>query len=70
MIVKRGDVVESEFGRGKVVAITRAWVVHEIENGSEVAVPRGMEPISVPADFPEEDVDATATAELEGEGQA
>lgn len=70
MIVKRGDIIVSNYGRGKVVAITRTWVIHEVEDGDEVCLQRGLEPMWLDADFPEEDVDATATLDVEGEGRA
>ena len=46
-----GDIIESEFGSGKVVAITDQWIVHEIDGGkSEVAIARGEQPYWVTAE--------------------
>ena len=39
MIVKIGDIVSGEFGTGKIVAITKEWIVHENEKGKEMALP-------------------------------
>lgn len=64
MIVKRGDVVASDFGTGPVVAITKEWVIHRIENGDEVAIHRENNWVGVPAQFPEEDVDENAELEV------
>jgi hypothetical protein len=39
--VKIGDVISSDSGIGKIMAITQLWVIHEIEDGDrEVAVYR------------------------------
>ena len=38
MKVEIGDIIESEFGKGKIVAITRQWIVHE-DGDMEVAIP-------------------------------
>ena len=38
MIVNIGDVIESEFGKGKIVAITKEWVVHECGDSHEAAI--------------------------------
>lgn len=48
MEVTTGDIVQSEFGTGKLIAITKEWIVHEVEDGSEVAVPKNGE-VWVPA---------------------
>lgn len=47
-----GDKVTSDFGTGPLVAVTKEWVVHNIEDGSEVAVPIGYAYLSVPAELP------------------
>ena len=39
MLVRIGTVVESEFGRGPVIAITRQWIIHEAEGNEEIALP-------------------------------
>jgi len=38
MIVKRGDIIASEYGKGKIVAITESYIIHLVEEGYEVAV--------------------------------
>jgi len=51
MIAKVGDVVESDFGRGKIVAITKEWVIHEDDDGThEFAVSREDGWICFPVD--------------------
>lgn len=55
MKVKIGDIVESEFGTGPLVAVTKEWVIHEVVNGDrvdEVAIHRENQYISVPVEFP------------------
>ena len=39
MIVKIGDMISSDYGTGKIVAITKEWIIHEDEYGAEMAVP-------------------------------
>ena len=34
-----GDTIESEFGKGQIVALTREWVVHDTGDGHEAALP-------------------------------
>ena len=65
MIVKRGDVIESEFGKGKIIAITEDWIIHETTGKSiyQVAISRGNDMWWVPADAPKEDVDDNVTAD-------
>lgn len=36
--VKVGDIVGSEHGIGKIVAITKQFVIHEVEDGEEYAI--------------------------------
>lgn len=48
MKIKRGDVVISEYGMGKVLAITNHWLIHLDECGAEVAVSLDDEEISIP----------------------
>ena len=36
--VKRGTVVESDYGKGVVIVVTREWIIHLDEDGNEVAV--------------------------------
>lgn len=38
MKVSIGDTIESEFGRGPVVAITEEWIVHDTGDGHEAAL--------------------------------
>ena len=40
MKVCLGDLIQSEFGTGPVVAIFNEWVVHETGNGHEAALPK------------------------------
>lgn len=35
MLVHLGDVIGSEFGEGKITAITNKWIVHEIDSGKD-----------------------------------
>lgn len=65
MQIKRGDIVSSDFGTGRVVAITKSWVIHEDERGTEVAISRENDVIVVPATFPASDVDEAATMDVE-----
>ena len=37
MIVKIGDMISSDFGTGKIVAITKEWIIHKDEEGAETA---------------------------------
>lgn len=62
MIVKRGDIIESEFGKGKIVAITEDWIIHK-GGDREFALLRGNDMWWVPANAPKEDVDDSVTAE-------
>jgi hypothetical protein len=34
-----GDTIESEFGKGPIVALTNEWVVHDTGDGHEAALP-------------------------------
>lgn len=67
MIVKRGDIIESEFGKGKIIAITTNWIIHETKGGGsyQAAIARGEDAWWVPADAPNEDVDGSMTVEVE-----
>lgn len=47
-VLKVGDEVESEFGRGKVVAITKEWLIHENKSGDEVALTRDDDTFWIP----------------------
>ena len=40
MKVGIGDVIESGFGRGRIIVITKEWVVHDCGNGTEAALNR------------------------------
>lgn len=35
-----GDEIESDFGRGPIVAITNEWIVHDTGDGHEAALPK------------------------------
>ena len=40
MKVKVGDIIASEFGVGKIIVITKKWIIHEIDSGKdECAIP-------------------------------
>ena len=53
--VKIGTVIETECGTGPVVAITKSWVIHEDEEGTEMVI--SIEDyITIPADVSEPDV--------------
>lgn len=39
-VVRVGSIIESEFGVGPVVAITKEWIVHEDDGGCESAIHR------------------------------
>jgi len=38
MKIKIGDIVESQFGQGPIVAMSKSWCIHEDEAGNEAAV--------------------------------
>lgn len=40
MKVRVGTVICSDFGTGPVVAITKQWIIHQIDKGSEVCLSR------------------------------
>jgi hypothetical protein len=67
--VKRGDIIESEFGRGEIVAITENWIIHKAaeRNGKtiEYALFRGNDMWWIPGKAPKEDVDVTVTVVAE-----
>lgn len=68
MRVKRGDIVESEFGIGPVLAITKEWIIHKAGKSEAcLYIPDGG--VWVPAEFGGEDVDETATAEIPKESE-
>ena len=48
MKIKVGTEIESEFGRGPVVAITKKWVIHEVEDGDEVGLYIGNQEFWIP----------------------
>lgn len=56
MKVKRGVVVQTNFGIGKVVAVTKEWLIHLREDGSEVCVFIKDNWIGIPAEIDEIDV--------------
>ena len=50
-----GDKITSEFGTGKLVAVTKEWIVHEVEDGNrtyEVAISIDDSWVTVPAELP------------------
>lgn len=52
MIVSRGMLVESlNYGLLRVVCVTREWLIGENEAGTEFALERSTEHISIPADL-------------------
>ena len=62
MIIHIGDEVHSDFGHGPVVALTDEWVIHENQNGDEIAVQ--YSDVWVPAEKP---VDAPRGGKEEAE---
>jgi hypothetical protein len=62
--VKRGDIIESEYGIGPIVAITKEWIIHTGKD-REYALYRGNDAWWIPAKAPKEDVDETVTVEVE-----
>lgn len=50
MIVNIGDVIESDFGKGKIVAITKEWIVHECGDSHEAALSIDDRSFWVPAE--------------------
>ena len=51
MIVKRGTIVESDFGYGPVVAVTKSWLIHQTEDGTEVCIYIPDGGVSIRAEF-------------------
>ena len=51
MKISIGTIVESEFGRGPVVAITKDWLIHEIFSNKEVCIHIPDGGIWIPIDF-------------------
>lgn len=62
--VKRGDIIESDYGRGPIVAITEEWIIHKGKD-REYALYRGNDFWWVPSTAPKEDVDESVTVEVE-----
>nr|WP_305910497.1 hypothetical protein [Methylomarinum sp. Ch1-1]MDP4523255.1 hypothetical protein [Methylomarinum sp. Ch1-1] len=56
MKIKRGVTVQTDFGVGPVVAITKDWLIHLDEKGREICVYIPDHTISVPADIDSMDV--------------
>lgn len=56
MKIKRGTIVQTDFGIGPVVAITREWLIHNTENGSEICVFIKDNWIGVPAEIDGADI--------------
>lgn len=53
MTIEIGMIVESEFGRGAVVALTNEWVVHQVDDegrdeGREAALPKDRGEVWIP----------------------
>lgn len=48
MKIKVGTEIESEFGRGPVVAITKQWVIYEVADGDEMALCIGEQEFWIP----------------------
>ena len=49
--VRRGTIVQTDFGTGAVVAVTKDWLIHMNEEGREVCVYIPDNWICVPAQF-------------------
>jgi hypothetical protein len=62
--VKVGTVVESEFGKGPVIALTKTWLIHNDEDGIEICLYLPDNHVWVPADFSEPDVSKSEEVEL------
>ncbi len=50
MKVSIGDIIQSEFGIGKIVAITKEWIIHEDEKGNEIAAHKKETPMWIPVE--------------------
>ena len=65
MIVKIGDIVETEFGKGPVVAITKQWLIHaRLKEDDEICVYLPDNDVWVPAEFGTVDVNKSAEIDL------
>jgi hypothetical protein len=62
--VKIGTVVESDFGTGPVVAITKEWLIHLNQRGKEACCYLKDNDISIAADFSVPDVNKDAETEI------
>lgn len=51
MIVKRGTIVETDFGIGPVIAVTKTWLIHQAQDGTEICIYIPDGGVSVPAEF-------------------
>lgn len=51
MLVKRGTIVETDYGYGPVVAVTKYWLIHQAQDGTEICVYIPDGGISVHAEF-------------------
>ena len=40
MVISIGQIVESVYGKGPIVAITNEWIVHDTGDGHEAALPK------------------------------
>lgn len=68
MKVKLKDIIESEFGIGPLVAVTKQWVIQDIgQNGSveEVAIHRKASHISIPAEIPQDNIGGESYIKLQ-----
>jgi len=63
MKIKRGTIIESDFGKGPVVAITKSWVIHEDKHGKEYALLAADDTFWIPAEV--DGVDIPIDVELE-----
>lgn len=48
MKVRVGTIIESDFGRGPVVAITKEWIIHQGDGAEEYCLLRDEREYSIP----------------------
>lgn len=66
MKVKLGDLLECEFGKGHLVAITSQWaIIRDPKDGGEYAIHLADNWISVPAEFDGETKSEKTELEIE-----
>lgn len=69
MKVKRGMIVQTDFGKGEVVAVTKTWLIHNNEDGDEICVNHEADWVGIPVEIDGVDVpDNEIEIDKEGEG--